>query len=326
MDNQLIVVIDISYIFIEKFYMVSFTQIQYILALLEHKNFQRAADACFVTQPTLSMQIKKAEDEIGSQIFDRDYSPIKLTKFGERIIPYLRAIQDNVNELDVVVQKSKGIYKAEVRMGIIPTIADYLVPELYGKWLEELGDVHLEIIELHSEQIIEHLEHRKIDIGIMAGPYTGNFLNEQMLFNEEILIYAPSFDKDTVTEKELLELKPWLLSEGNCLRTQMMNFCNLKEDAKKDWSYEGGSLSLLLRMVDQQGGYTLLPNCYTKLLNIPSSSIKHLEGHKAARQIIAIHHKRSSKVPIINDLVEGIRQANKGIRNSQERIELLPWK
>lgn len=306
--------------------MVTFTQIQYILSLLEHKNFQRAADACFVTQPTLSMQIKKAEDEIGSQIFDRDYTPIQLTKFGVQVIPYLRSIQDNVRDLNVLIEKSKGIYKAEVRMGIIPTIADYLVPELYGKWLEELGDVHLEIIELKSEQIIEHLENRKIDIGIMAGPFEGSFLNEQVLFNEEILIYAPSLEKSSVSEAELSELKPWLLSEGNCLRTQMMNFCNLKEDAKEDWSYEGGSLSLLLRMVDQQGGYTLLPNCYTQLLNIPESHVKHFEGHKAARQIIAIHHKRSSKIPIINDLVEGIRQANKGIRNSTERIELLPWK
>ena len=306
--------------------MITFTQIQYILALLEHKNFQRAADASFVTQPTLSMQIKKAEDEIGSQLFDRDFSPIRLTLFGERVIPLLRDIQANVNELDVLVQKSKGQYKAEVRMGIIPTISEYLVPELYGKWLAELGDVHLEIIELRSEQIIEHLEHRKIDIGIMAGPYEGSSLNEQILFNEEILIYAPSLKKDTVTLTELSELKPWLLSEGNCLRTQMMNFCNLKEEAKKDWSYEGGSLSLLLRMVDQQGGYTLLPNCYTKVLNISKGSIKQLEGHKAARQIIAIHHKRSSKIPVLNDLMNGIRQANKGIRDSSERIEILPWK
>lgn len=306
--------------------MVTFTQIQYILSLLEHKNFQRAADACFVTQPTLSMQIKKAEDEIGSQIFNRDYSPIQLTKFGVQVVPYLRSIQDNFRDFNVLIEKSKGIYKAEVRMGIIPTIADYLVPELYGKWLEELGDVQLEIIELKSEQIIEHLENRKIDIGIMAGPYEGNFLKEQVLFNEEILIYAPSLSKSTVSELELSVLKPWLLSEGNCLRTQMMNFCNLKEDDKDDWSYEGGSLSLLLRMVDQQGGYTLLPNCYSKLLNIPDKHVKHFEGHKAARQIIAVHHKRSSKVPIIDDLVEGIRKANKGIRNSKERVELLPWK
>lgn len=306
--------------------MVTFTQIQYILALLEHKNFQRAADACFVTQPTLSMQIKKAEEEIGSQIFDRDYSPIQLTKFGERVIPYLRDIQDNVNELNVLVQKSKGVYKAEVRMGIIPTIADYLVPELYGKWLEELGDVHLEIIELKSEQIIEHLEHRKIDIGIMAGPYEGSFLNEQVLFNEEVLIYAPSVDSDSITDIQLADLKPWLLSEGNCLRTQMINFCNLKEDTKRDWSYEGGSLSLLLRMVDQQGGYTLFPNCYSKVLDVPKKNIKRIKGHTAARQIIALHHKRSSKISILNDLISGIQHENKGIRDSSERIELLPWK
>jgi LysR family hydrogen peroxide-inducible transcriptional activator len=272
------------------------------------------------------MQIKMAEDEIGSQIFNRDHNPIRLSQFGESIIPYLRAVQDNVNALNVLIQKSKGIYKAEVRLGIIPTIADYLVPELYGKWLEELGDVHLEIIELKSEQIIEHLEQRKIDIGIMAGPYDGNSLHERILYNEEILIYAPGFHKPKISEEELAEMKPWLLSEGNCLRTQMMNFCNLKEDTKKDWSYEGGSLSLLLRMVDQQGGYTLLPNCYTNIIDIPKRNIKHLAGHTAARQIIALHHKRSSKTEVLNDLIAGIQQANKGIRGVTNKVELLPWK
>jgi LysR family hydrogen peroxide-inducible transcriptional activator len=272
------------------------------------------------------MQIKKAEEEIGTLLFDRDYTPLKLTPFGERALPYFRSIEDGFKELEVAVQKSKGIYKAEVKMGIIPTIADYLVPELYGKWQEELGDVQLEIIELKSEQIIEHLENRKIDIGIMAGPYTGSLLSEKILFNEEILVYAPSLTGDSVNLSQLLELKPWLLSEGNCLRTQMMNFCNLKEEAKKDWSYEGGSLSLLLRMVDQHGGYTLLPSCYKRFLALSEQSIKQFEGHTAARQIIALHHKRSSKIPVVNTLIHDIQQANKGIRGSTEKIELLPWK
>lgn len=306
--------------------MITYTQIQYILALVEHKNFQRAAAACFVTQPTLSMQIKKAEDEIGTLLFDRDYSPLQLTPFGEKALPHFRTIEDSFKELEVAVQKSKGIYKAEVKMGIIPTIADYLVPEFYGKWQEELGEVQLEIIELKSEQIIYHLENRKIDIGIMAGPYKESFLAEKVLFNEEILVYAPSLLGDSVNFSQLLELKPWLLSEGNCLRTQMMNFCNLKEDAKKDWSYEGGNLSLLMRMVDQHGGYTLLPSCYQRFLSLPNKSVKKFAGHTAARQIIALHHKKSSKIPIVNTLIQDIQQANKGIRGSAEKIELLPWK
>jgi LysR family hydrogen peroxide-inducible transcriptional activator len=138
--------------------MLSNAQIQYILSLLEHKNFQKASNACFVTQPTLSMQVKKAEETLGHKIIDRDINPLSLTPFGKRIYPHIKQINDEYKALQTTLQKVEGTYKAEIRIGIIPTIAGYLVPELYSEWQKEIGNVRLEIKELKSEMILEALE------------------------------------------------------------------------------------------------------------------------------------------------------------------------
>jgi LysR family transcriptional regulator, hydrogen peroxide-inducible genes activator len=307
--------------------MITHTQIKYILSLNEHKNFQRAAESCFVTQPTLSMQIKKAEDLLGELVFDRDYSPVQLTSFGRTIFPLLHAIQAGFDELEVEIQKSRGTYKAVIRVGIIPTVAEYLIPQMYAKWREELQDIRLEIHELKSERLIEELENRTIDFGIMAGPYEKDDLAQQILYNEEILIYVPQIENTVVSLEEISELKPWLLSEGNCLRTQMVNFCNLKEDSKGDWNYEGGSMSLLLKMVNQEGGYTLVPHNFVSLLNVNLKHLKRIESNVAARQIIGLFHKRSSKSKGINALIRSIQHEKSGeLKGNANKFEILPWK
>jgi LysR family transcriptional regulator, hydrogen peroxide-inducible genes activator len=307
--------------------MITHTQIKYILALVEHKNFQRAAESCFVTQPTLSMQIKKAEEILGQIIFDRDYSPAELTSFGRVLLPVLNNIQAGFDELDVVVQKSIGTYKAEIKIGIIPTVAEYLVPQMYAIWRETLNDVRLIIHELKSDQLVDALENRMIDFGIMAGPYLQGSLAQQILFNEEVKVYAPSLKGNVISRDELESLKPWLLSEGNCLRTQMMNFCNLKDEGKSDWDYEGGSMNLLLKMVDQEGGYTLMPMNYVQLLGIDPMHLKSMPGNSAARQVIGMFHKRTSKSFVIERLIKTIQHAKANIMTIPlNELEILPWK
>lgn len=307
--------------------MITHSQIKYILALIEYKNFQRAADSCFVTQPTLSMQIKKAEETLGESVFDRDYSPVQLTVFGQALLPVLHSIQSGFDELGVVVQKSKGTYKAEIRVGIIPTIAEYLIPQMYTTWRSDLKGIRLEIHELKSEQLIEGLENRTIDFGIMAGPYHKGTLSQQILFNEEVLIYAPGYHGESISMEEIVELKPWLLSEGNCLRTQMVNFCNLKEDVKSDWDYEGGSMNLLLKMVDQEGGYTLLPKNFVELLNVDQRHVKRIRENVAARQVIGLFHKRTSKSFGIETLIKTVQHSKSNeLKVALKDIVVLPWR
>ncbi|PWH81284.1 LysR family transcriptional regulator [Brumimicrobium oceani] len=305
--------------------MISPVQLSYIFALLKHKNFQRAADACHVTQPTLSMQLKKAEDTLGYKIINRDSNPISLTKAGKQLYPKLSAIQQAYDELDIQIQRLKGTYKAEIRIGIIPTISNYLVPELYAKWQDEIGDVHLDISELTSPNLLTALKEKTIDFGIMAGPVEDSNLDQQILFNEEVLIYAPNIKNHTIKLEELENEYPWLLSPGNCLRTQMINFCKLDSAKKSEWNYEGGNLHLLTQMVEQQGGYTLVPQYYIPHLNLNPEDLKKVVDHTPIRQIIGLHLKRNTKKEDIVKIMRIIQRSKSGKNKLLENVELLPW-
>ncbi len=306
--------------------MISRIQISYIITLLKHNNFQRAADACHVTQPTLSMQIKKAEDIIGHQIINRDTQPLSLTKEGEKLYPIFLEILDAFEQLEINIHKLEGNYKTDVRLGIIPTISNYLVPELYSKWRKELGYVNLDIKELTSEVLIEQLRAKEIDFGIMAGPLASPSINQQILYNEEILIYAPSIKEKTINLKQLEHISPWLLSPGNCLRTQMINFCKLHDLPNKEWNYEGGNLQLLIHMVEQEGGYTLIPSGILPHIEINRKHVKRIHGLTPIRQIIGIHLSKNTKKEDIFKIMKTI-QRNKNNRSSSiNNPELLPWK
>jgi len=148
--------------------MISIQQIQYILTLSEEKQFQKASERCFVTQPTLSMQVKKAEQMLGGQLFDRSRNPLELTPFGNELLPIFRDVIADYSNIEDVILKKDGIYKEEIKMAIIPTIAGYMVPELYNEWKKALPNVQLTIVELKTEEILKSLEDRKIDIGILA--------------------------------------------------------------------------------------------------------------------------------------------------------------
>ena len=234
--------------------MLSLQQMQYILSLHTNRHFQRASDECFVTQPTLSMQIKKAEDELGYSIFDRSRQPIELTPFGERLLPVLMDIMNEAEKIPMITEQMKGTYKERIRLGIIPTIATYMVPDLFSKWLERIEDIQLNIIEMKTDELLTALEKKELDAIIIAGPVNDMRYRNVPLFMEEIFAYIPTLKTTEITTDQLKELRPWLLSSGNCLRSQMIRFCQLKdENEKQDWNYEGGNLDLLLSMVDQYG-------------------------------------------------------------------------
>lgn len=306
--------------------MISQVQISYILALLKYNNFQRAAESCHVTQPTLSMQIKKAEETIGYQIINRDTNPISLTEEGEKLYPNLLDIQESFESLEINVLKLRGIYKAEIRLGIIPTISSYLVPELYAQWKKELGHLHLDIKELTSEILIESLRSKEIDFGIMAGPLEDPSINQQILYNEEILIYAPTIKGKTIHLEQLEDMNPWLLSPGNCLRTQMINFCKLNKLPNKEWNYEGGNLQLVIKMVEQEGGYTLIPAYYLPYLELNPDHIKKIQGVTPIRQIIGLHLTKNTKREAIIKIMRTIQRSKNDHTNSINNPELLPWK
>lgn len=307
---------------------VSHQQISYILALAELKNFGRAAEACFVTQPTLSMQIKKAEESLGYKIFDRSRNPLSLTEFGENLLSILIDMQEEYQKIERLAAGNIGKFKDEIKIGIIPTIASYLVPKLFENKEFFKNTYNWAIVELKSTEILEQIAAKKIDMGILAGPVLTENLLVESLFNEEILAYSPKVKKNSLSIEDFKDLQPWLLSNGNCLRTQMIHFCKLIEKSAHNWNYEGGNLEMLLKMVDNYGGYTLVPEFYAQKYLSKSTHIKTIEGQQKnqfpARNIISIRPIKQVKTESLNEIIKFIKLnfANEKNRN----YEVLKWK
>lgn len=303
--------------------MISIQQMHYILVLAEERHFQRASERCFVTQPTLSMQIKKAEESLESRIFDRSRNPLGLTEFGEALLPILRDTLSEYARITELVNRTKGVFKEELRLGIIPTVAGYMLPDLYSTWQRELNDAHLTVMELKSEDLLLALDQKKIDIGILAGPVHDPKMRTIPLFLEEIGLFYPEGKKERVDAEYLKSLRPWLLTSGNCLRTQMMNFCELKESSNAQWDYEGGNLELLMRMVELHGGYTLVPEYYVKSEKLKLKHIVSTSGEMPAREIIAVVPNRSVKWKSAERLIRSVQLRYTGAQ--KENLRLLNW-
>ncbi|MFN5417750.1 MAG: LysR family transcriptional regulator [Flavobacteriia bacterium] len=308
---------------------VSQQQIAYILSLIEHKNFGKAAEACFVTQPTLSMQVKKAEESLGFQVFNRNRNPLELTSFGEKLVPILYDMQAEYEKIKRLTQKQLGKNVEEIKIGIIPTVASYLVPKLFQHKNQFVEEVKFEITELKTEDLLEDLQLRKIDFGILAGPVSQENLHQTSLFNEEILIYCPELKKQKeVHVNEIKFLHPWLLNGGNCLRTQMIQFCNLSEINDQNWNYEGGNLEMLIKMVDEYGGYTLIPSFYVENYDFNKKHLHSLISDKnellPARNIIGISSQKNSNHPILKQLNQFIKLNFANLK--EKKFEILAWK
>jgi LysR family hydrogen peroxide-inducible transcriptional activator len=308
--------------------MLSTQQIQYILQLSETKNFSKAAEACFVTQPTLSMQIKKAEEVLGFLIFDRNKNPLELTHLGQQLLPIIQEISHYNNLIVQLSKKANGTYIEELNIGIIPTVSAYLIPMLYQKWKKQLTHTRLIIKENKTEEVLELLENKKIDLAIIAGPVNETKWKTYELYTEELLAYTQNKDSGIIKTNELDDEKPWLLSQGNCLRSQMMQFCKLNESLEEDWSFEGGNLELLIKMVDMNGGYTLVPKHYKNLLTNINGSFHSIKDSKTnispARSIIALQSNRNNKNDSIEKIVQSIQLSLNKLQKKD--FSILNWK
>lgn len=306
--------------------MISLQQMQYIVVLSEEQQFQRASERCFVTQPTLSMQIKKAEEQLGYLVFDRESSPLRLTSAGQQLVSILRELLSENEKIKYLSEQLKGNVKEEIRLGIIPTVACYLIPALFGEWQKSFMQLKLSIHEMKTTEVLEALDRKEIDLGIIAGPHVDQRLRSIPLFKEEIQVYAPEISTSTLKMADLQHMHPWLLNQGNCLRTQMVQFCQLKEfSPTNEWNYEGGNLPLIIEMVDRNGGYTLIPSNYP-LSDKQREGIRTISDLDAApaREIIALCSNRSSKMQAMEGLVRSIQFAF-GNPN-QKSLHVLDWK
>jgi len=239
-------------------------QLEYIVAIDDHRHFVTAANKCFITQPTLSMMVQKLEEELNAKIFNRSVHPIAPTPMGEKIINQARKVLFEAKKLKHLAIHDTLTPFGEIKLGVIPTIAPYLIPNFIKNFLLQFPEVKLSIFELKSAEIIEKLNKGELDAGILATPLKEKNLFEKPLYQEKFILYVsqkdPKSSKKYATMHDIDMSRLWLLEDGNCFRNQVLKLCDLKKHKlNAHVNYDAGSIQTMIRMVDIEGGVTILP-------------------------------------------------------------------
>lgn len=288
-------------------------QLEYIVAVDTYRHFATAAEHCFVTQPTLSMMIQKLEDELGIKIFDRSKQPVVVTEVGMSIVEQARVILKETAHLRELVMEKKGEIGGELKVGIIPTLAPYLVPLFVKSFLKKYPLVRLVMTEVRTEHIMEQLKNGLLDVGILATPLHDKQLTESPMFYEEFVVFTtkdePAFKKKYLLAEDIDVRRLWLLEEGHCMRSQIINLCELhKKSAEHDhFHYEAGSIETLIKMVEANEGMTIIPELAVKDLSARQQKlVRFFKAPAPTREVSLVTHRHFAKRRLIDVLRQEI--------------------
>jgi LysR family transcriptional regulator, hydrogen peroxide-inducible genes activator len=292
---------------------MTLTQLEYIVAVANELHFAKAAAQCYVTQPTLSMQIQKLEEEIGIKIFDRNKQPVLPTEAGVELIAQARKILAERDAFRDIIQVQKGVLQGQLTVGVIPTLAPYLLPLFVTDFTQRYPGVKLVVSELTTGVIVRRLREGRLDAGLLVTPLSETSIQEEPLFYEELLAYVSknnaAFKKSYVLTKDIDPNKLWLLEEGHCFRSQIINLCALRKSSREGshFEYEAGSIETLRRMVDLGDGITIIPELAT--LDMTPKQLNHLRYFKAPspmREVSLVTHRNYVKHRLLKALKETI--------------------
>ena len=297
---------------------MTITQLQYVLAVAEHKNFTLAAEKCFVTQPTLSMQIQKIEEELNILIFDRSKKPIQLTDIGKKIVEQAKNIINEAGKIKDIVEYQKGFIGGEFKLGIIPTVMPTLLPMFLNNFIKKYPKIKLIIEELNTDEIITRLKNGHLDAAIAATPLEDEKIKEIVLYYEPFVAYIP--DNYAISHKNEIEVSDLnldtilLLQDGHCFRDGILNLCkNYNVASRNSFQLESGSFETLVKLADEGLGTTLLPYLHTlDLKEKDKLKLRHFKEPKPAREVSLIYPKSELKIHIIDALKNSISGIVKG--------------
>ena len=286
-------------------------QLEYVLALDKTRHFVRAAEMCGVTQPTLSAMIQKLEDEMDCKIFDRSRQPIVPTEIGKKIIKQAQVIVYQANQLKESVQNEKVLLKGTLHLAIIPTIAPYLLPQFIASFRNLYPDIVLKVSELHTDTIIEKLRIAEIDMAILSTPLEDPKILEVPLYYEKFVAYIspmePIYERTELSATDMPLDKLWVLEEGHCLRNQVFNFCHEKPNHNS--TYEAGSIDTLVKIVDINGGYTIIPELHFELLSEKQKlNLRNIVHPEATREISIVIRHDYVREGILNAVADTVKQ------------------
>lgn len=308
-------------------------QLDYIIAVDNYRHFAKAADACFVTQPTLSMQIQKLEDQLGVMIFDRSKHPVVPTDIGTRIIAQARIVANESKRVNEIIEEEKDEVTGELTIGIIPTLAPYLLPLFINDFITKYPKVQVTVQEMVTGAVLKDMNNDLLDVGLIVTPTGDSTFKEMPIFYEEFMGYVGH--RHSLSEKKTLSIEDvgyddlWLLNEGHCFRNQVLNICHpdpLQEKNKK-FKYESGSLEALKRIVDQHGGMTLLPELATLDFDTKSKQkLRTFVDPKPIREVSLVVKRSFVKRKLVEALYGSISSSIPGHINSQKNGEVIKWK
>lgn len=291
---------------------MTLVQLEYIVAVDTYRSFIGAAEKCFVTQPTLSMQVQKLEEMLNVKIFDRSKQPVVPTEIGAQIVEQARLVLQESQKIKEIISSQQQDVVGELRVGIIPTVAPYLLPQVIASMMEKYPELKLVIYEYTTEDIVHHLKTGVLDCGIMATPLADSVITEIPLYYETFVTYISKnsklFKKKTIDANDLEDENIWLLNEGHCMRSQVLNICrSTKDNRLQGLTYNTGSVETLIRMVDVNNGATLVPElALAELSTKQLAKVRSFKSPEPVREISLVTHKNYIKKRMLNALKEEI--------------------
>ncbi|MBP1670764.1 MAG: transcriptional regulator, LysR family [Bacteroidetes bacterium] len=304
-------------------------QLEYIVAVDRYRHFAKAAKSCGVSQPTLSMMIQKLEDELGLEIFDRSKSPVSTNQSGEMIVNQARVVLYNIRQLREMADSTKESILGDLEMSIIPTVAPYLLPKLFGEFKRNLPSLRCRVSEMKTSTVIEKLKSAEIDLAIVATPLDDPEILEVPLYYERFLAYiSPGDELYSRTELNVAEInydRMWILEEGHCFRDQIFNICNRAHNSFQQ--YEAGSIETLIKVVDENGGFTIFPELHLPSLTpAQQKHVRPFRGEEPRREISLVFRQDFIKEKLLNVIVSSIKsiipQSMLDPRLSKMRVKL----
>jgi len=281
--------------------------LKYFIALAKRRNYREAANFCNVSQPAISLAIKNFEEKLGKTLFLRQKSPIELSPFGHEILQNAERIVFEYESMMNLAQEEAQSFDA-FRLGIIPTVAPYLLPKFLPTFTKKFPNMPLSIEELTTEALIKKINQDELDGGIIATPVEGMKLEAQPLYYEEFFAYTNGVaDKEYILPKDIALEKLWLLQEGHCLRSQVINLCEIQAAQDNNIQYQAGSIETLINLVDTSGGITIIPELASqKLTGKRKQNIKLFAAPTPVREISMVYHRYSVKKNNIKILANSV--------------------
>jgi LysR family hydrogen peroxide-inducible transcriptional activator len=294
--------------------MLSLTQLSYILAVERHGSFSQAAKACHVTQPTLSMQVKKLEEDLGIVIFDRSTQPIRATPIGRKVLEQSAVVLSQASRLTDLVHEAKDQLEGVLQLSVIPTLAPYVLPLFLQRFADAYPAVQLKVEERTTDAIIEALREHRTDVGLLATPLDEPLLRELPLFHEPFYVYAKKGGRlaelEAVSDDDLSQERVLLLSEGHCLRTQVMRVCGYRQSRQKKaashFEFESGSIETLCHMVDKGLGYTVIPHLAKSWNVTRHGRVIPFTDPQPSREVSLVVHESYAREAMLRALAQSI--------------------